>query len=82
MKIFKKLLPVVIGLSLIIVIAITIVIVNATNSKTPKLSNGEESYLQFGNLNVTKQTIYDALKKDYGVVELTRLIDTDRKSVV
>ena len=39
MKIFKKLLPVVIGLSLIIVIAITIVIVNATNSKTPKLSN-------------------------------------------
>jgi hypothetical protein len=76
MKIFKKLLPVVIGLSLIIVIAITIVIVNATNSKTPKLSNGEESYLQFGNLNVTKQTIYDALKKDYGVVELTRLIDT------
>ena len=45
MKIFKKLLPVVIGLSLIIVIAITIVIVNATNSKTPKLSNGDESYL-------------------------------------
>ena len=53
MKIFKKLLPVVIGLSLIIVIAITIVIVNATNSKTPKLSNGEESYLQFGNLQFT-----------------------------
>ena len=52
MKIFKKLLPVVIGLSLIIVIAITIVIVNPTNSKTPKLSNGEESYLQFGNLQL------------------------------
>lgn len=31
--------------------------------KHQKLSNGEESYLQFGNLNVTKQTIYDALKK-------------------
>lgn len=75
MKIFKKLLPVVIGLSTIIVLAIILVIVSATNSKTPKLSNGDESYLQFSNLNVTKQNLYDALKKDYGVVELTRLID-------
>lgn len=76
MKIFKKLLPVVIGLSVILVIAITIVIVSVATNKTPKLSNGKETYLQYGDLTVTKQDLYDALKKDYSVSELTRLIDT------
>lgn len=79
MKIFKKLLPVIVGLSLIIVIGITIVIVNVATSKTPKLSNGKENYLYFdsgnGTVSVNKQDLYDALKKNYAVGELTRLID-------
>ncbi len=75
MKIFKKLLPVIIGLSLVILIGITIVIVNVANGRTPKVTNGDETYLHFGNLNVTKQDLYDALKKDYGVSELVRLVD-------
>lgn len=76
MKIFKKLLPVVIGLSVVILIAITIVIVSVATNRTPKLSDGKETYLQYGDLTVTKQDLYDALKKDYSVSELTRLIDT------
>lgn len=76
MKIFKKLLPVVIGLSVVILIAVTIVIVGVFTNRTPKLSNGKDTYLQYGKLNVTKQDLYDALKKDYSVSELTRLIDT------
>lgn len=75
MKIFKKLLPVIIGLSLIILIAVTLVVVNVVTSRTPVLSNGDEAYLKYGNLTVTKQELYDALKKDYGVAELNRIID-------
>lgn len=75
MKIFKKLLPVIIGLSLVILIAVTLVIVNVVTSRTPVLSNGDEAYLQYGDLTVTKQELYDALKKDYGVAELNRIID-------
>lgn len=76
MKIFKKLLPVAVGLGVIILIAVIIVVVSVATNKTPVLANGDDSYLQYGDLNVTKQDLYEALKKDYGVSELVRLIDT------
>ena len=76
MKIFKKLMPVAISLIVIIVIAIVMVVVSATTNKTSTLSNGDESYFQYGKLTVTKQDLYNALKKDYSVAELTRLVDT------
>ena len=76
MKIFKKLMPVAISLIVIIVIAIVMVVVSATTNKTSTLSNGDENYFQYGKLTVTKQDLYNALKKDYSVAELTRLVDT------
>ena len=76
MKIFKKLLPVAIGIGVIIVAAVVIVIVSVATNKTPVLSNGDENYLQYDKLTVTKQDLYESLKKDYGVSELVRLIDT------
>lgn len=75
MKIFKKLLPVIVGIALVVLIAVTLVIVNVVTSRTPVLSNGDDSYLKYGNLSVTKQELYDALKKDYSVAELNRIID-------
>lgn len=76
MKIFKKLLPVAISLAVIIVAAVVIVVVSVATNKTPVLANGDETYLQYDKLTVTKQDLYEALKKDYGVSELVRLIDT------
>ena len=76
MKIFKKLLPVAISLGVIIVIAIVMVVVSATTNKTSTLANGDENYFEYGKLTVTKQDLYNALKKDYSVAELTRLVDT------
>ncbi len=76
MKIFKKLLPVAISLAVIIVAAVVIVVISVATNKTPVLANGDESYMQYGDINVTKQDLYEALKKDYGVSELVRLIDT------
>ena len=76
MKIFKKLMPVAISLIVIIVIAIVMVVVSASTNKTSTLANGEDNYFQYGKLTVTKQDLYNALKKDYSVAELTRLVDT------
>lgn len=75
MKIFKKLLPVIVGIALIVVIAVTLVVVNVVTNRTPVLSNGDDTYVKFGNLTVTKQELYDALKMDYSVAELNRIID-------
>ncbi len=74
-KHFKKLLPVLIGIGVILLTAIIIVVVSVATNRTPKLSNGKDSYLNYGDLEVTKQDIYDALKMDYSVSEITRLID-------
>ena len=76
MKIFKKLLPVAIALGVIIVIAVVMVVVSVSTNKTSTLSNGDEAYLQYDKLTVTKQDLYNALKKDYSVAELVRLVDT------
>ena len=73
---FKRMLPVLIGIALIAVISITLVVISVANNRRPVLSDGDEAYLEYGKLTVTKQELYDALKKDYGVSELNRLIDT------
>ena len=75
MKHFKKLLPVLIGIGTVLLTAIIIVVISVATNRTPKITNGKDNYLTYGDLNVTKQDIYDALKMDYSVSEITRLID-------
>lgn len=71
----KRVLPIIIGIALILAIGIIFAVSKNAKKKNPVLSNGNVSYLQFDKLNITNQQLYDKMKKDYGLSELTRLID-------
>lgn len=71
----KNVLPIIIGIVLILAIGIVIGVSKNAKKKDPKISNGDVKYLTFDKLSVTNQQLYEKMKKDYGLSELTRLID-------
>ncbi len=73
--ILKKALPIIIGIILILAVGLTIALCKNAKKKDPKLSNGNINYISYDKLNITNQQLYDRMKKEYGLSELTRLID-------
>lgn len=73
--VFKAVLPVIIGIVLIVLIALVVTNVKSCNSKRPTLTNGNETYISVGDLEVTNDRLYVYLKQSYGVSELLRLVD-------
>lgn len=71
----KRVLPIIIGIALILAIGIIFAVSKNAKKKNPVLSNGNVTYISFDKLNITNQQLYDKMKKDYGLSELTRLID-------
>lgn len=71
----KNVLPIIIGIVLILAIGIVIGVSKNAKKKDPKISNGDAKYLTFEKLSVTNQQLYEKMKKEYGLGELTRLID-------
>ncbi len=72
---FKRILPIIIGLVLILAIGIIMTVSSNAKKKNPTLTKGDEMYLKYDKLTVTNQQLYEKMKKDYGLSELTRLID-------
>ena len=74
-KAFKAVLPVLVCIVLFIVIGITLVIIGNNKGNNPKVTSPDDTYLQFGNYRVTREEMYETLRKDYGLTEVIRQID-------
>ncbi len=72
---FKKILPVGIAVILIVVIAVTVSLVKKANDRTPTLSNADQTYASYGDLNLTYDRLYTYMKNNYGVNELLDMVD-------
>jgi hypothetical protein len=46
-----------------------------SSSPNPEISDKDSSYLTIGQYKVSKEKLYTYLRKNYGVVELARLVD-------
>lgn len=73
--VFKRTIPVAIALVLIAVIAIVVMSVKNCGTKTPQLKNSDDTYVEIGDLKVSKDRLYTYMKQQYGTSELLRLID-------
>lgn len=73
--VIKRTIPVAIALLLIAVIAIIVMSVKNCGNKTPQLKNSDETYIEIGDLKVSKDRLYTYMKQQYGMSELLRLID-------
>lgn len=74
-KAFKAVLPVLVCIVLFIVIGITLVIISNNKGNNPKVTSPNDTYLEFGNYRITKEEMYETLRKDYGLTEVIRQID-------
>ena len=70
----RRILPVVIAVFAIIIIAVIMASVKSS-SPNPEISDKDSSYLTIGQYKVSKEKLYTYLRKNYGVVELARLVD-------
>lgn len=74
-EILKRILPIIISFVLIIGVALTVVLISNSNDKKPTFDSANEIYFEIGDMKVTNEKLYIAMKQDYGVAELIRLID-------
>lgn len=70
----RRILPVMIAVVAIIIIAVIMSSVKSS-SPNPEISDKDSSYLTIGQYKVSKEKLYTYLRKNYGVVELARLVD-------
>ena len=70
----RRVLPVMIAIVAIILIAVIMSSVKSS-SPNPEISDKDSSYLTIGQYKVSKEKLYTYLRKNYGVVELARLVD-------
>ena len=72
---FKKILPVAIGLVLILLIAGGVSLVKKSNDRTPSFKEANSVYVNYGDFKITNDHLYTLMKKDYGVTELLNMVD-------
>lgn len=72
---FKKLLPVGIGLVLIILIAVVVSVIDNVNSRTPSFDKADDVYVSYKNYDITYDNLYTLMKNQYGATELLNLVD-------
>ena len=72
---FKKILPVGIGILLIILISVGVVSIKKISNRTPSFADADKTYLSYGDLNVTNDMLYTYMRKNYGVSELLNMVD-------
>lgn len=72
---FKKILPVAIGIVLILLIAVGVSVVKNANNRTPNIKNAKDTYMSYNDLNVTYDRIYTYMKNGYGTAELLDMVD-------
>lgn len=72
---FKKILPVGIGLLLIVLITVTVSLVKSTTNRTPSIKNADEVYASYGDYQITNDRLYTMMKNQYGLQELLNEID-------
>ncbi len=70
----RRVLPVMIAVFAIILIAVIMSSVKSS-SPNPEISDKDSNYLTIGQYKVSKEKLYTYLRKNYGVVELARLVD-------
>ena len=73
-KAFKAVLPVLVCIVLFILIGVTLVIIGNNKGNNPKVTSPDDTYLQFGNYRVTREEMYETLRKDYGLTEVIRQV--------
>ena len=73
--VFKRTIPIAIAILLIAIIAIIVMSVKNCGNKTPQLKNSDETYVEIGDLKVSKERLYTYMKQQYGMSELLRLVD-------
>lgn len=73
--VLKRIAPIAITLVLIVLIAIVVTSVKGCSNKTPTIDKSEDVYLEMGELKITNDRLYTYLKQEYGLAELTRLVD-------
>lgn len=73
--IFKRVIPVAIAIVLIAIIALIISSVKSCSNRKPTIENGDEVYLELGDLKITNDRLYTYMKQNYGTSELLRLVD-------
>lgn len=72
---FKKILPVGIGLVLVVIITLTVSIVRKANDKTPTIKDADKTYVSYGDYNITNDRLYTLMKNEYGLQDLLNTID-------
>lgn len=73
--VLKRIAPIAITLVLIVLIAIVATSVKGCSNKTPTIDKSEDVYLEMGELKITNDRLYTYLKQEYGLAELSRLVD-------
>ena len=71
----KKILPVAIAILAIILFAVIFSSIKSS-APNPTISDKDSEYLSVGGYKVSREKLYNYLRKNYGVSELARLIDT------